>query len=196
MPDYVSKLIETALAEIGYLEKASNNNLNDKTANAGSANYTKYGAWYPMQAQPWCAMFVSWCAEQAGIPTSIIPKHASCYVGVSFFSSKGLFHLRSGYTPKVGDIVYFSSSTYPSGGAHVGIVYAVDSAKVYTIEGNTSGGSTLISNGGGVAKKSYTLAYANIYGYGSPDYGDTATVPTATETVNSVRYTVTTTHPR
>ena len=31
-----------ALAEVGYLEKASNAQLDDKTANAGKKNFTKY----------------------------------------------------------------------------------------------------------------------------------------------------------
>lgn len=38
----INALIATAKAEIGYLEKRSNANLDDKTANAGSGNYTKY----------------------------------------------------------------------------------------------------------------------------------------------------------
>ena len=38
----VKKVIEIALKEVGYLEKRSNKNLNSKTANAGSNNYTKY----------------------------------------------------------------------------------------------------------------------------------------------------------
>ena len=37
-----ANLIKIAAAEIGYKEKASNSNLDDKTANAGSNNWTKY----------------------------------------------------------------------------------------------------------------------------------------------------------
>lgn len=37
----------------------------------------------------------------------------------------------------------------------------------------TSGGSTLVSNGGGVAMKSYALSYARIDGYGRPKYETT-----------------------
>ena len=59
----IDALIATARAEVGYLEKKSNSQLDDKTANAGYNNYTKY--WrdvYPQyQAQAWCAAFVSWC---------------------------------------------------------------------------------------------------------------------------------------
>ena len=37
-----SDIVAIALAEVGYKEKASNAYLDDKTANAGSANWTKY----------------------------------------------------------------------------------------------------------------------------------------------------------
>ena len=38
----VEKLLKTALAEDGYLEKKSNSQLDDKTANAGYNNWNKY----------------------------------------------------------------------------------------------------------------------------------------------------------
>lgn len=57
-----AKMVSVALAEVGYLEKKSASNLDSKTANAGSNNYTKYGKWYGLDGQPWCDMFVSWCA--------------------------------------------------------------------------------------------------------------------------------------
>ena len=38
----IDKLIRIAKNEIGYLEKASNSQLDSKTANAGENNYTKY----------------------------------------------------------------------------------------------------------------------------------------------------------
>ena len=37
-----SDVVNIALAEVGYREKASNAYLDDKTANAGAANWTKY----------------------------------------------------------------------------------------------------------------------------------------------------------
>ena len=166
----INKFLEIALGEVGYLEKKSNSNLDDKTANAGSNNYTKYGAWYAngsLQAQPWCAMFVSWCAYQAGISNDIFYSHAYCPYGVSWYKDRGQWHDRSGYTPKKGDIIYFQSGGVA---AHVGLVYDVDKSKVYTVEGNTSGGSTLVANGGGVAKKLYSLSYASIMGYATPAY--------------------------
>ena len=165
-------LVDNAEGEVGYLEKASNSQLGDKTANAGTANWTKYGAWYGggLNGYAWCAMFVSWCADKAGIPTDTIPKFHSCTSGgVAFFKQSGRWHLRDEYTPETGDIIFFTSDNGKTA-AHVGIVRDVDSARVYTIEGNTSGGSTLIANGGGVAEKSYALDYWGIYGYGHPNY--------------------------
>ena len=161
------KVINVAKSQVGYLEKASCSKLDDKTANAGTANYTKYGEWYGLNGQPWCAMCVSWCFDKAGL-AEIAPKYASCYAGVSWFRNHGTFHGKEGYTPKPGDVIFFSSQTYPSGGAHTGIVTECDGSIVRTIEGNTSGGNTLIANGGEVAEKSYTLNYSNIYGYGTP----------------------------
>ena len=38
----VNDVLKIALAEVGYLEKRSNADLDSKTANAGSNNYTKY----------------------------------------------------------------------------------------------------------------------------------------------------------
>lgn len=166
----VRRLIENARMQLGYLEKASNKQLDDFTANAGAGNYTIYGQWYKMNGQPWCAMFVSWCAWKAGIAETVIPKHASCSVGVNWFKKAGRWTPRKDYTPVPGDIIYFSRNGADP--VHIGIVERVDASRVYTIEGNTSGGSTLIDNGGGVARKSYPLGYAYILGYGNPAYAD------------------------
>ena len=59
------ELIEVARQEIGYLEKASNSKLDEKTANAGERNFTKYGEWYGGNGNYWCQQFVSWCAYKA-----------------------------------------------------------------------------------------------------------------------------------
>ena len=177
--EQIEKFIQIAQNEIGYLEKASNSNLDDKTANAGYNNYTKYGKWigYNGEGAYWCHMFVSWCAAQAGISSDVIPKTASCAAGRDFFKGKGQFHMRSGYTPKRGDIVYFTTSGYPNGSGHVGIVTGCDGTTVNTIEGNTSGGSSVVDNGGSVCAKSYPIDKSSIYGYGSPNYtGETVMV--------------------
>ena len=52
----IEKLISRAKQENGYLEKKSNKDLDSKTGNAGSNNYTKYARdLYPsLQGQAWC----------------------------------------------------------------------------------------------------------------------------------------------
>ena len=62
---YVESVIAIAAAEVGYLEKKSNKDLNSKTANAGTKNYTKYGKWFGMNPAYWCAMFISWIFYKA-----------------------------------------------------------------------------------------------------------------------------------
>ncbi len=147
----LDKIISTALGEVGYVEKASNAFLYDKTANAGDANYTKYWAEIKpeYQGQPWCAAFVSWVfMETAGRSNAEkLLKHFP-YVYVPTIAN--LFERHA--NPKRGDIVCF----YRNGEfVHTGIVTSVSGDRFETVEGNTSGGSSVISNGGGVCKKSY-----------------------------------------
>lgn len=63
----VDEFIAVLEGEVGYLEKASNAQLDSKTANVGDNNYTKYGKWYGSggNGQPWCAQFISWCGYTA-----------------------------------------------------------------------------------------------------------------------------------
>lgn len=61
----VEDLLQIAMGELGYEEKASDKDLDDPHANAGRNNYTKYGRWYGMNPAQWCQLFVSWCAWQA-----------------------------------------------------------------------------------------------------------------------------------
>lgn len=170
MSNQPERLLTIARGEVGYLEKRTESQLDSMTANAGQANFTKYGTWYGWNGVSWCHIFVSWVAAQADC-ADIIPKTASCYEGRDWFTARKRFFKRTaGYTPVAGDVVYFSSSTYPSGGAHVGYVTACFGGRVYTIEGNTSAASGVIPNGGGVAAKSYEVGNDRIYGYGHPAY--------------------------
>lgn len=162
----IERLILIAKNEIGYLEKESNIQLDDKTANAGSNNYTKY--WRDIkpdyQGQPWCAAFVSWCFMKAfGLDKAKkLLKHWP-YVYCPTMSE--LFTLNA--NPKVGDIVIFKhNGTF----THTGIVTAVIGDRFYTIEGNTSGASGIIANGGGVCAKSYLNSQMPGTKFCTPDY--------------------------
>ena len=148
--DYAARLVKIATEELGYVE--------------GDNNNTKYGAWYNLNYEPWCAMFVSWCANQAGISTDIILKYCGCTAGMKWFNDKGQFQSRqSGYKPKAGDIVFFRDigETSPTLSTHTGIVYACDGVRVYTIEGNSADMCR---------KRSYYLTSEYIMGYGVPEY--------------------------
>lgn len=168
-----SDVISVAKAEVGYLEKRSARNEDSKTANAGSNNYTKYGKWLNMDGDYWCASFVSWCFYkafgQAGGKKLLGTYSASCEVLRNAQSGMGIYHKRAGFTPKTGDIIYFSGSRH-SGANHIGIVTKVDGSTVHTVEGNTSGGSAVVDNGGGVAAKRYATNNSRILGYSRPKY--------------------------
>lgn len=171
----IEKLLAIVNNEVGYLEKKNNKSLYDKTANAGNANYTKYGyemhKLYPTTMDfpaAWCDCFIDWCFVQAfGVENAIKLLHQFDDYTVNsagYYKNNGEWYK----SPKVGDQIFFTNS---SGGiCHTGLVYAVDNTYVYTIEGNTSSASGVVANGGCVAKKSYKLTYNRIAGYGRPNY--------------------------
>jgi len=61
----VEEFIDVLKGEIGYVEKASNKDLDGKLTNPGDKNYTKYGAWYGDNGAYWCQQFISYCAYMA-----------------------------------------------------------------------------------------------------------------------------------
>ena len=175
----INALIATAKAEVGYLEKKSNSQLDDKTANAGYNNYTKY--WrdvYPQyQAQAWCAAFVSWCMMKTfGLETAKkLLKHWP------YVYCPTLGNLFTKYAnPQRGDIViFYRNGTF----AHTGLVTKVEGDKFYTIEGNTSGGSSIVPNGGGVYAKSYYNSNLPGTKFCRPDYSIVTSILTSTAPV-------------
>lgn len=177
---FANDVIKIALAEEGYLEKASNSQLDSKTANAGANNYTKYArdldnisGFYngKKNGYAWCDVFVDWCFVQAfGVDKAkellLQPDKslgAGCKYSMNYYIKKGQFY----DTPEIGDQIFFVSGTTIT---HTGLVYNVDKSYVYTIEGNTSSASGVVANGGSVRKKKYSLSYTKIAGYGRPAY--------------------------
>ena len=154
-------LLNVANNEVGYLEKASNSNLYSHTANPGNNNYTKYGAWYGKNPSDWCAMFVSWCANQAGISTNIIPCTNSVQTGINTFTSWGRYHAAGSYTPVAGDIFFMGVLS------HTGLVYAQSGNTVLVIDGNASISSSPYQQ---VTKKYLALTEPLLTGYGHPSY--------------------------
>lgn len=175
------KVISVAEGEVGYLEKKSNKDLDSKTKNAGSNNYTKYGAWYGDNPDYWCAMFICWIYHTAFGDTAAKKLLCGAFSAACETIRKNFVNAKQWYTsPKAGDLIFFTGSRH-AGANHIGIVYKVAGSTVYTIEGNTSGGSSVIDNGGGVAKKSYPVSYSRIMGYARPKYDASTSAKTTTK---------------
>lgn len=179
----IEKLILIAKNEIGYLEKKSNSQLDSKTANAGSANFTKY--WRDVlpewNGSYWCAVFIAWCFMEAfGLETA--KKLLKHWPYVYCPDMQRYFKLNA--NPKVGDIVIFWSSKKKEF-VHTGLVTAIIGDRFYTIEGNTSGASDVIVNGGGVCAKSYLNSQMPGTKFCTPDY---SLVTSSTESTTGGSY--------
>ncbi len=138
----------------------------------------KYRNWYygyNAMGVAWCAVFVSWCFDKAGIGM-IKTDGAGCFAREgngeygTWYESE---FSNASTTPKVGDIVTFvwnysgrydNQDKYYSD--HVGIVYAVDSNYIYTVEGNAGADNDTST----VKYKSYSRTNGAINGYFRPNY--------------------------
>lgn len=178
----IEKVIAIAKQEIGYLEKASNSQLDSKIANAGYNNWTKYardldalGLYNGKKnGYAWCDMFVDWCFVQAfGLDKTLLITGqalkgygAGCTESANYYKKIGRFYKTN---PQPGDQIFFTNNGGQSMN-HTGLVIKVAGNIVYTIEGNTSSAAGVIANGGAVRDKSYPIAYTKIGGYGRPKY--------------------------
>lgn len=186
--------VEAMAYYVGYYEKASKSyaQTRDKSAfekNKGSNNYTYPGYVCGVQAQPWCAATVSTAILDAcsgdkeaakAIMYGIWPYVNCAQVwdaapnSKKYWSHYQRFTLgkgsRTNYKPRPGDIIVFTDDKKTR--SHTGMVYAVDSTYVYTIEGNSANMCR---------KRSYLLTSSYIYGWISPDYAASGTVVTPIE---------------
>ena len=170
-------IVNIALSQDGYHE---GNALVDLSGGnqQGAKNYTEYHKLFPKKGQgvSWCAMFVSWCARQAGIPTSIIETSFLADAGsfgASYYGRDAQRTKDIDYIPKKGDLIIFDwkengyctkepASDY---GDHVGIVIEdanKDIGLVKFIDGNSTTNNVRI--------KTYELSYSAIKGYAVPAY--------------------------
>lgn len=161
----VAKVIAEARTHIGYVESAGKDN--------------KFGKWYGMNHNPWCAMFVSYCFNKAGagklVAASNAKGFASCGQGIKFFKR------HNAWLPvakaKAGDLAFFDWD-HDGEQDHVALVVSNDpkTKTIHTIEGNTSDKSH--SNGGTVQAK--VRNYGVIMGVGRPAWAEKPSVtPTA-----------------
>jgi LysM repeat protein len=136
----------------------------DEHYKEGKNNNTIFGAWYGMNYQPWCAMFVSYCFNKAGAGELVAAQSkkgfASCSAAVRYF--KGKKRLVNVKHPKAGDIVFMNFDRNPDAD-HVGIVISNDvkSKVLHTVEGNTvnPNGSGDQTNGDGAFYKTRPYRY-------------------------------------
>lgn len=179
----VERLLATARAEIGYIEKETNAQLDDKTANAGDNNWNKYardldalGVVYNgrKNGYAWCDIFTDWCFIRTfglALGMKLLCQAekglgAGCTYSANYYKQKGQFHTGN---PQPGDQIFFTND----GGKtmyHTGIVAKAAGGRVYTIEGNTSSLPGVVANGGCVRDKSYPIGASYIGGYGRPNY--------------------------
>ncbi|MCQ2450299.1 MAG: CHAP domain-containing protein, partial [Clostridia bacterium] len=151
--DQRTDIVNIALSQEGYYEGNNLSQLNGMTK--GANDYTEYGYWYS-KSHPnyaWCAIFINWCARQAGIPTSVISTSALAAEGNLV---KNYYAYSSTANIQPGDLLHIKNSY----GNHVAMVYAVDSENIYSIEGNMSD----------MVRKSYYKRKTGYAYYGSSEY--------------------------
>ena len=175
VPDYVTRLLDIASAEVGYTE--------------GAHGYSKYGEyWGDPQAQ-WCAEFLCWCVDQVdkqdgtALLNTVYPLYSGMNTGMRWFIREGRFISRNGhltdwgyqwykgedefltageYIPQPGDWVFFTW-TSDENTSHVAMVeYCTQDAQgrvtLHVIEGN---------NPSAVARNTYAISDKRILGYGT-----------------------------
>lgn len=169
-------VVALAYSEVGYKEKASNSQLNSKTANAGDNNWNKYAAYIDANCPDfyngkkngydWCDIFHDYLhikvAGDAEVARKALyqPKKstgAGCLYSAQFYRDNNAWIKRSG-TPKPGDQIFFGTQ---GNEYHTGVVVKVTDTAVYTVEGNSSEM---------VAERSYARTNSQISGYGRPNY--------------------------
>ena len=148
------KLVNVAIHEYNWGFREENDN-----------NISPYGIWYGMNGEPWCAMFVSWCAKYAGIlagesATPKVPMYAYCPYGVEWYRNRNKFFERnSSYKIRLGDIIFIWNTESGEVG-HTGIVVGGTEDTITTIEGNASNM---------IIRRTYNKMDVAIYGYGCND---------------------------
>lgn len=129
-----------------------------KESPAGS-NKTDFGAWYGMNGQPWCAIFVTYCDQLGGNPTPSFSR-GTRYAYVPYIlndARNGANGLTGTNNPEPGDLVIYDweDNSEPD---HIGVFESwIDASRFNAIEGNTSIDNN--SDGGQVMRRTRTRNY-------------------------------------
>lgn len=172
------KVIDLAKEEIGYLEKRRNcpvDKLYDKTAYAGTDNWTKY--WNDTikwglgnyQGQYWCADFITWLFVKAyGLEGARKLLYKLPYISCQGFydlckaKQKELGITLVYTTPEKADIVEFWNGSRMH---HTELVIDVKRDSYKTVGGNTAANSDIPNGGGVYGPKVYSIAAAKKAGH-------------------------------
>lgn len=151
-------LLTVARKQLGYAESDENYVLlADGTTVHG---YTRYGDWMGDPYGDWCAMYISFCLNYAGVTD--MPRHYSCTGWIEELKILDLYRPGGLYIPNPGDLIFFDWENNQDVD-HVGIVAQVlpatadDPATIKTIEGNSNNQ---------VQYRYYRLDASEITGYG------------------------------
>lgn len=163
LKDVKEKIANTAVGFVEYSGTGSTDNLvRLARAQVGSGGGKYCNELNNGVLVDWCAIYAGWLLKNGG---GINLEQYGWSPGVGSWRDglKRVDRFReSGYTPKVGDIVFFD------GFSHVGIVIEVQTSYIITSEGNTAGGA----GGADFCKRSkvseykHSLDSASICGYG------------------------------
>lgn len=147
--NWAENVITIARSQLGYTESSRNFILDE---NGNLKGYSRYGAWYGLPYGDWCAMFASFCIENAGVRD--FPVDSSCENWIIALRADAndpdkpvyYYPAEEAYEPVPGDLVFYDWDDYtePSERVadHVGIVVEVtpatesQGALIKTIEGN------------------------------------------------------------
>lgn len=151
-------VLTIAKTQLGYQESTRNYIvLEDGQTTKG---YTRYGAWYGDPYGDWCAMFISFCLEYAGVDE--MPSDSNCNSYIAQLTEAKLYRAQGSYVPESSDLVFFDWDA-DGDSDHVGIVTAVTTdeetgvIQIATIEGNSANQ---------VQAKVYSMDDGTILGYG------------------------------
>ena len=151
--DWAQDLLAVARTQLGYRASEVNFIVDEQGNRQG---YTRYGAWWRASYSGWCAMYVSFCLNYAGVPECRVPREANCQYWVRDLREKGLYDEAADGEPEAGDLIFFDWDGRGSAG-HMGIVSKVEDGKVTVIEGNHLKP---------VCEREYDLSLGSICGYG------------------------------
>ena len=130
------QILRVARGELGYKEAPS------------GSNRTKYGAWFGLNGQPWCMMFIQWVFASEGAAALLPTRTASCGAFMRAAQAAGRW-VTGGYQP--GDVVIYDFPGNNVKTDHCGIVEQLAGGGIMAIEGNTGTGND--ANGGQVQRR-------------------------------------------